>query len=52
MKENKKEYISPDLTLAYIKTSSTILNLSKEESDGDNSYGGYIPIPSSNSIEY
>ena len=46
MQENKKYYITPDLTVAYLKTSNTILTMSKEESDNDGSYGEYIPIPS------
>ena len=46
MNENKKYYVSPDLTLAYLRTSNAILTISKEESDDDDSYGGYIPIPS------
>ena len=46
MKENKKYYATPDLKIAYLNTSHVILGLSHEDSDDDNSYGGYIPIPS------
>ena len=50
MNENKKYYVSPDLTLAYLRTSNAILTrstMSKEESDDDDSYGEYVPIPGS-----
>ena len=47
MNENKKYYVSPDLTLAYLRTSNAILTISKEDSDDDDSYGEYVPIPSS-----
>ena len=47
MKENKKEYKSPSVTVTYMKTQKNILDMSTKGSDDDNSYGGYIPIPSS-----
>lgn len=45
--ENKKVYNSPSVTVTYMKTQKNILDMSTEGSDDDNSYGGYIPIPSS-----